>query len=130
MHPAEFKTLRESLGLSISTLVKVIDVDERTLRKWESGKKQPPQGVVDTLEGFDALVNKTVVEIIDKHQESMRNGGQQGVVLERFIEAEDLAAAYPAFAGLPTMTFGVVLFRVRQKFIELGVPVSIIYKKD
>lgn len=130
MHPAEFKTLRESLGLTISTLVKVIDVDERTLRKWEQGKKQPPQGVVDTLEGFDALVNKTVVEIVDKHQASMKNGGQQGVVLERFIEAEDLAAAYPAFAGLPTMTFGVVLFRVRQKFIDLGVPVSIIYKKD
>lgn len=129
MHPAEFKTLRESLGLTISTLVKVIDVDERTLRKWESGKKQPPQGVVDTLEGFDALVNKTVVEIFDKHQESMKNGGQQGVVLERFVEAEDMAAAYPAFAALPTMTFGVVLFRVRQKFIDLGTPVSIIYKK-
>ena len=129
MHSAEFKTLRESLGLTISTLVKVIDVDERTLRKWESGKKQPPQGVVDTLVGFDDLVNKTVAEIFKKHQESMKNGGQQGVVLERFVEAEDLAAAYPAFAALPTMTFGVVLFRVRQKFIDLGVPVSIIYKK-
>lgn len=129
MHSAEFKTLRESLGLTISTLVKVIDVDERTLRKWESGKKQPPQGVVDTLVGFDDLVNKTVAEIFDFHQESMKNGGQQGVVLERFIEAEDLVVVYPAFAGLPTMTFGVVLFRVRQKFIDLGVPVSIIYKK-
>lgn len=129
MHPAEFKTLRESLGLTISTLVKVIDVDERTLRKWESGKKQPPQGVVDTLVGFDDLVNKTVAEMVNTHQKSMQNGGQQGVVLERFVEAEDLAAAYPAFAGLPTMTFGVVLFRVRQKFIDLGVPVSIIYKK-
>lgn len=129
MHSAEFKTLRESLGLTISTLVKVIDVDERTLRKWEAGKKQPPQGVVDTLVGYDDLVNKTAADIIAQHQESMANGGQQGVVLERFVEAEDLAAAYPAFTGLPTMTFGVVLFRVRQKFIELGVPVSIIYKK-
>ena len=129
MHSAEFKTLRESLGLTISTLVKVIDVDERTLRKWESGKKQPPQGVVDTLLGYEALVSKTAAEIIAQHQESMKNGGQQGVVLERFIEIEDLAAAYPAFAGLPTMTFGVVLSRVKQKFIDLGVPVSIIYKK-
>lgn len=129
MHPAEFKTLREAVGLSISTLVNVIDVDERTLRKWESGKKQPPQGVVDSLEAIDALLNKTAAEIVAQHQESMKNGGQQGVVLERFIEADDLAAAYPAFAELPTTTFAVVLFRVRQKFIELGVPVSIIYKK-
>lgn len=129
MHPAEFKTLREAVGLSISTLVNVIDVDERTLRKWESGKKQPPQGVVDSLEAIDALLNKTAAEIVAQHQESMKNGGQQGVVLERFIEADNLAAAYPAFAELPTTTFAVVLFRVRQKFIELGVPVSIIYKK-
>lgn len=130
MHPAEFKTLRESLGLTISTLVKIIDVDERTFRKWESGKKQPPQGVVDTLEGYNTLVNNTVADIVSFHQESMKNGGQQGVVLERFSEAEDLAKAYPAFAGLPTTTFGVVLFRVRQIFIDLKVPVSIIYKKN
>ncbi|MFT4766323.1 MAG: DNA-binding XRE family transcriptional regulator [Oleispira sp.] len=129
MHSAEFKTLRESLGLTISTLVKIVDVDERTLRKWEAGKKQPPQGVVDTLIGFDDLVNKTVVEIFTQHQESMKNGGQQGVVLERFVEVEDLVKAFPAFEGLPTMTFGVVLFRVRQRFIDLGIPVSIIYAK-
>lgn len=129
MHPAEFKTLREAVGLSISTLVNVVNVDERTLRKWESGKKQPPQGVVDSLEAIDALLNKTAAEIVAQHQESMRNGGQQGVVLERFTKSEDLAAAYPAFAELPTTTFAVVLFRVRQKFIDLGVPVSIIYKK-
>jgi DNA-binding XRE family transcriptional regulator len=129
MHSAEFKTLRESLGLTISTLVKIVDVDERTLRKWEAGKKQPPQGVVDTLAGFDDLVNKTVVEIFTQHQESMKNGGQQGVVLERFVEVEDLVKAFPAFEGLPTMTFGVVLFRVRQRFIDLGIPVSIIYAK-
>ena len=91
MHPAEFKTLRESLGLTISTLVKVIDVDERTLRKWESGKKQPPQGVVDTLVGFDDLVNKTVAEMVNTLQKSMQNGGQQGVFLERVVEADDLA---------------------------------------
>lgn len=129
MHPAEFKTLREAVGLSISSLVNVVNVDERTLRKWESGKKQPPQGVVDSLEAIDALLNKTAAEIVAQHQESMKNGGQQGVVLERFTKSEDLAAAYPAFAELPTTTFAVVLFRVRQKFIDLGVPVSIIYKK-
>lgn len=129
MHPAEFKTLREALGLSISTLVKVIDVDERTIRKWESGKKQPPQGVVDSLNGISDLLSKTVNDMISQHQESMKNGGQQGVVLERFIEESDFQEAHPEFEGLPIMSFGVVLFRVRQAFIDLGVPVSIIYKK-
>lgn len=130
MHPAEFKTLREAVGLSISTLVKVIDVDERTLRKWESGKKKLPQGVIDALLGIDDLLNQTAARIFTDHQESMKNGGQQGVVLERFIEEEDLLDMYPEFEGLPMSSFGVVLFRVRQKFLELEIPVSIIYKKD
>lgn len=59
----------------------------------------------------------------------MKNGGQQGVVLQRFVEETDLVSAYPEFSGLPIMSFGVVLFRVRQKFIDLDVPVSIIYTK-
>lgn len=130
MHPAEFKTLREAVGLSISTLVKVIDVDERTIRKWESGKKKLPQGVIDSLLGINDLINQTVAIIFAQHQESMKNGGQQGVVLERFVEQEDLLDAYPEFEGLPMMSYGVVLFRVRQKFIDLGVPVSIIYSKS
>src|SRR5690554_4515062 len=121
MHPAEFKTLREAVGLSISTLVNVVNVDERTLGKWESGKKQPPQGVVGSLEAIDALLNKTAAENVAQHQESMKDGGQQGVVLERITKSEDLAAAYPAFAELPTTTFAVVLFRVRQKFIDLEI---------
>ncbi len=40
--------------------------------------------------------NNAAAEMIAMHQESMKSGGQQGVVLERFIEIEDLAAAYPA----------------------------------
>src|SRR5690554_6527590 len=129
MHPAEFKTLREPVGLSISTLVNVANVEEPISCTSESGKKHPPQGVVDSLEAIESLLNKTAAEIVAQHQESMKDGGEQGVVLERFTKSEDLAAAYPAFAELPTTTFAVVLFRVRQKFIDLGVPVSIIYKK-
>lgn len=127
MHPAEFKTLREAVGLSISTLVKVIDVDERTLRKWESGKKKLPQGVIDSLLAIDELLNTTADKVFAHHQGLKENLDQDNVVLERFIEEEDLLNAYPEFEGLPMTSFGVVLFRVRQKFIDLGISVSIEY---
>jgi transcriptional regulator with XRE-family HTH domain len=127
MHPAEFKTLREAIGLSISTLVKVIDVDERTLRKWESGKKKLPQGVIDSLVGIDDLLNKTAAHIFKTEKEALDKRDDSSVVLKRFIEEEDLLNAFPEFEGLPMTSVGVVLFRVRQKFIDLGMSVSIIY---
>ncbi len=124
MHPAEFKTLREALGLSISTLVKVIDVDERTLRKWESGKKKLPQGVIDSLVAVDTLLNTTANSLF----ESIQKAPQDNVVLYRFIEEEDLLNKHPELEGLPMSSYGVVLFRVRQKLLDLGIPVSIEYK--
>jgi transcriptional regulator with XRE-family HTH domain len=124
MHQAEFKTLREALGLSISTLVKVIDVDERTLRKWESGKKKLPQGVIDSLVGIDTLLTNTANALF----EQVTKTPQESVVLYRFIDEEDLLEQHPEFEGLPMSSYGVVLFRARQKLIDLGIPVSIEYK--
>lgn len=123
MHPAEFKTLREALGLSISTLVKVIDVDERTLRKWESGKKKLPQGVIDSLVAVDTLVDTTAQQLFSR----LQTNAQDRVVLHRFIDEEDLLTAHPEFEGLPMSTYGVVLSRVKQRFSDLGMPVSIEY---
>lgn len=123
MHPAEFKTLREAVGLSISTLVKVIDVDERSIRKWESGKKKLPLDVIESLVGIDQLVTDTADRMFTERQRDPK----ESVVLERYTEEEDYLTAHPEFEGLPITTFGVVLFRLRQKFIDAGIPVSIEY---
>ena len=124
MNAAEFKTLREAVGLSISTLVKVIDVDERSIRKWESGKKKAPQDVVARLEEIDSLISQTAKNAYSEFQKSP----QDSVVLYRFIEEDDYHVAHPEFADLPLSTFGVMLFRLRQKYIDAGVSVSIEYK--
>lgn len=123
MHPAEFKTLREAVGLSISTLVKVIDVDERSIRKWESGKKKLPLDVIASLVAIDQLITDTVEYAFAEFQTSP----QDRVVLKRYIEEEDYLNDHPEFEGLPITTFAVVLFRLRQKYIELGIPVTIEY---
>jgi DNA-binding XRE family transcriptional regulator len=124
MHAAEFKTLREAVGLTISTLVKVIDVDERTIRKWESGKKKLPADVIESVVAIDQLLTDTSNQLFNElNQQSV-----QSVVLERFIEEEDLLNAYPQFEGLPMTSYGVVLFRLRQKCLDAGLEVSIQYK--
>ncbi|MFT6327786.1 MAG: transcriptional regulator with XRE-family HTH domain [Bermanella sp.] len=124
MHAAEFKTLREAIGLTISTLVKVIDVDERTIRKWESGKKKLPADVIESVVSIDQLLTDTANQLFTE----LNKPSGESVVLDRFIEEEDLLNAYPQFEGLPMSSYGVVLFRLRQKFIDAGVEVSIQYK--
>ena len=123
MHPAEFKTLREAVGLSISTLVKVIDVDERSIRKWESGKKKLPQDVIDAVVAIDQLVTNTANLAFDEFQKTPKDS----VILQRYIEEEDYLTAHPEFEGLPITTYGVALFRLRQKFMDANIPVSIEY---
>ncbi len=70
MSAAEFKTLREAVGLSISTLVKVIDVDERSIRKWESGKKKVPQDVFEKVVAIDQLITDTANAEIEKFKQA------------------------------------------------------------
>lgn len=123
MHPAEFKTLREAVGLSISTLVKVIDVDERSIRKWESGKKKLPQDAIDAVVAIDQLLTDTANLAFDEFQKTPKDS----VILQRYIEEEDYLTAHPEFEGLPITTYGVALFRLRQKFMDANIPVSIEY---
>ena len=123
MHPAEFKTLREAVGLSISTLVKVIDVDERSIRKWESGKKKLPKDVIEAVVAIDQLLTDTANLAFDEFQKTP----QDRVTLHRYIEEEDYLNAHPEFEDLPITTYGVALFRLRQKFMDANIPVSIEY---
>jgi len=124
MSAAEFKTLREAVGLSISTLVKVIDVDERSIRKWESGKKKVPQDVFEKVVAIDKLLTDTANSEIEKFKTSPTDS----VVLHRFIDEDDLHEQHPEFDGLPIMSYGAMVYRLRQKYLDLGVLVTIEYK--
>jgi len=124
MSAAEFKTLREAVGLSISTLVKVIDVDERSIRKWESGKKKVPQDVFEKVVAIDQLITDTANAEIEKFKQAPTDS----VVLYRFIDEDDLHEQHSEFEGLPIMSYGAMIYRLRQKYLDLGVMVTIEYK--
>lgn len=127
MHPAEFKTMREAVGLSISTLVKVIDVDERSIRKWESGKKKLPYDVIESVESIDQLLWDTANKLFEGIKAAYNPDAPSPVIIKRFIEEEDYLNAHPEFEGLPITSYGVALFRLRQKCIDANIPISIEY---
>lgn len=49
MSDAEFRCLREWLGLTMEWLADHLGVAERTVRRWEAGTSRVPQGVADEL---------------------------------------------------------------------------------
>lgn len=69
MTPAEFKVVREFLGLSCDWLAAYLNVSPRTVRHWEQGKYHIPDGVrlaVEELEQRTAtVVSGTVDRIMD-----------------------------------------------------------------
>lgn len=69
MTPAEFKVVREFLGLTGDWLAAHLGVSPRTVRHWEQGKYAIPDGVRLVIESLEArtgaFVTQSVVKLMD-----------------------------------------------------------------
>ncbi|WP_018588763.1 helix-turn-helix domain-containing protein [Salinispora arenicola] len=69
MSDAEFRVVREFLGLSVEWLASYLGVSVRTVRQWEQGRDPVPEGVRAALEDIerrtDAFVDGLVGKILD-----------------------------------------------------------------
>jgi len=124
MNPAKFKTIREAIGLSISELSDIADVQPRTVRYWESGRNTPPDDIAQQLTLIDSILDSQVNHAIAIYQEKKPDE----VVLYRYVNCDELYKAHPEFKGLPVTTHAAMLYRALRKFEGIGVPVSIEYK--
>lgn len=66
MTPADFKTIRESLGLSAQWLADAVHVDQRTVRRWEDGAIPLRADVVDLLTQLDEQMEANVDAELDR----------------------------------------------------------------
>lgn len=66
MTPAEFKVVREFLGLTGDWLAAHLDVSPRTVRHWEQGKYAIPDGVRLAIEDLEARTGQFVGGIVEK----------------------------------------------------------------
>ena len=53
MTPAELRVARERLGLTGDAIAKLLDVEGRTLRRWEAGTHLIPEGVQVQVEAWE-----------------------------------------------------------------------------
>jgi transcriptional regulator with XRE-family HTH domain len=129
MTPAELKTIREAVGLAVPDLAALADVQERTVRYWESGRNVVPDDVAQMALDLDARLDDLVAELVAfvKDAISLRGGAPEDIALLRYRENADLWHFRPDFRPLPTTTHAALLARSRAALADLHVKTRIVY---
>jgi transcriptional regulator with XRE-family HTH domain len=114
MTPAEFKVVREFLGLTGDWLAQHLGVSPRTVRHWEQGKYQIPDGVRLEIEDLESRTAHFVSGIIEK----LMDLPDPGVITYR--DDEEYHAAHPE-VPLPASWHRAVIARVAQEVAGLSI---------
>lgn len=128
MTPAEFKTIRERLGLTAQAFGLLLEraVRDRTVRYWEAGAQPIPDDARDFLLMLDALAEQqarhalTVVADVTATQ----GGAPDSVTLLRYADDADIDPPLRRFGG---GFHSAMTGRVREALERTGVRVRIVY---
>jgi len=113
--PAELKTLREACGLPQSWLAHQAQVNERTVRYWESGKSSVPDDVAALIARIDAQLDTAARGALEQAQAlATAHGEPQDVTLYRYDTDAELWERRPDMAGLPVTCHAALLARARR----------------
>lgn len=114
MTPAEFKVVREFLGLTGEWLAQYLGVSARTVRHWEQGKYPIPDGVRLAIERIEAETGRFVGVIV----EELMDLPDPGVITYR--NDQEYHAAHPE-VPFPASWHRAVIARVAQEVPGLAI---------
>lgn len=129
MSPAEFKTIRESLGLPVQWVADQAGVRLRTAQYWEQGRNAVPEDVAQMLRGIDAQLWQLVAQAVDQIKSAADEaGGLPGQIdLIRYRTDADLWRYMPDFSPLPATAHGMLLSRLMRELEPLKTAIRITY---
>jgi len=121
MNSAEFKTLRESVGLSVKELSDLARLNHpRPIRYWEEGRR-PPEGVCDILVEIDGLIERGVVNTVNFVTEmKAKNVDLDDINLYRYTGTAALYKRHPEFTGYPVSVHAAMLARATRAIRQAG----------
>lgn len=123
MTAAEFKTIRESLGLTAQWIADHAGVKLRTAQYWEAGRMAVPRDVADMLELIDKGLESSVEQAVAHIDELTKKHGQpEQITLVRYRNDSDLWRFRPDMKPLPATTHAAMLSRLRRVFWCKGIP--------
>lgn len=124
MTPAELKTIRENLGLTVKWLAENAKVSHRTATYWEAGKGKVPDDVAGLLEKISGTVQKAAGETVRQ-----ANGlcAPDGITLFRYRTDDDLHKYRDDFKGLPTTCHAASLGIALRELRRMGIKCHVAY---
>jgi transcriptional regulator with XRE-family HTH domain len=66
MHAIELQCVREYLGLTLEALAAYLNVSDRTVRHWEAGKYQIPDGVRLAVEALETATIDVIQQLVNE----------------------------------------------------------------
>lgn len=122
---AEYKTLREECGLSVSEAADFHDVRERNVEKWE--KDAPPPGAAFELLTLRAQIEMAAGKALELYLNAIsKNPEIDGVDLYRY-EAWAYAESAPASEGLPHGAHNRIIAKTADLLADNDISVKIEY---
>lgn len=122
---AEYKTLREECGLSVSEAADFHDVREGTVKKWE--KTAPPPGAAFELLSLRRQIDAAARKALEVYLNALSNNSEiEGVDLYRY-EAWAYAESVPASEGLPHGAHNRIIAKTADLLADNGISLKIEY---
>jgi transcriptional regulator with XRE-family HTH domain len=118
MNGPTLRTVREALGLSVPWFARFCNVQERTVRHWESGRNTVPIAVAAAVRQFEKASADLVAQIVDQVRRIIAEHGLPTKVLAvmRYADDRDLNRYQPNMAGLPVTFHASAIARARWTF--------------
>jgi len=119
MTGAELRVVRDGLGLSGPQLARLLDVNDRTVRRWELDEAPVPEGVRLQIERYEAYTADLIQTVIN---ELLAMQGDVGIVTYR--DDESYWADEPGMKPWPASWQRTVVYRVAQEIPGLEIVYS------
>lgn len=131
MTSAEFRTLREALGLSATQVAEMTGYALRTVKNWDEGTRRIPDAVEARLLEVEEAVEKAVAGTVQAVKETAEKQGglPESVSLVRYRTDTDLHRYRPDMAGMPASLHAAMLVRLRRELFRMGIVSRIAYMR-
>lgn len=122
---AEYRTLREDCGLSISEAAVFHDVRQRSIEKWE--QTAPPGGAADEMVSLRSRIEAAAAAATEVYLDALSKRPEiEGVDIYRY-EAWSYPESVPAEEGLPHGAHNRLISKTADLLAATGVSVKIEY---
>ena len=126
---AEFRTLREGLGLTLEVAAELLDAKTRTVSMWE--RTGPPSGPAMHLRRLHDEVEHRVAEALDNYAiRRLAAGAPVKTRLVRYSTVQRYGSSDAATTGVPYVLPLAGLTRLHAALLRLGAQVEVVWDTE